>query len=85
MKKAFLFVGDGCRYCPAMEKALDRLGVKYQTFNRDNGGAPAAKEHGIRGIPTLIVFKKDGTEARVHWRQSLDRLRADLEKHGVKI
>ncbi|HUG41185.1 MAG TPA: thioredoxin [Longimicrobiales bacterium] len=75
------FYADWCQPCKMMAPALDQLAHdrvgEVLVAKLDTDASPAmAVKHGIRGIPTLIVFR-DGTEAR---RQTgvvpLDRLRA---------
>ena len=75
------FYADWCQPCKMMAPALDQLAHdrvgELLVAKLDTDSSPTmAVKYGIRGIPTLIVFR-DGTEAR---RQTgvvpLDRLEA---------
>jgi len=72
-----------CRMmAPVFEEAARRLEPRVRLAKLDTDAAPqVAGRHGIRGIPTLILFRKGREVARVSGAMDLGRLLAWVEQH----
>lgn len=67
---------------PVFEEAARRLEPRVRLAKLDTDAAPqVAGRHGIRGIPTLILFRKGREVARVSGAMDLGRLLAWVEQH----
>jgi len=67
---------------PVFEEAARRLEPRVRLAKLDTDAAPqVAGRHGIRGIPTLILFRRGQEVARVSGAMDLGRLLAWVEQH----
>lgn len=59
-EKNIMFVGSTCPNCKAAKMWLDKNGIEYETIDvMDN--VDMTNLHEIRMIPTMIVYKNDGS------------------------
>jgi len=75
------FFAEWCGPCktqaPILEEVKQRVGDRASIIKIDVDKSPqTAVEFGIRGVPTLILFKK----GKVRWRQSGVSSANDLER-----
>ncbi len=67
---------------PVFEEAARRLEPRVRLAKLDTDAAPqVAGRYGIRGIPTLILFRRGQEVARVSGAMDLGRLLAWVEQH----
>jgi len=67
---------------PVFGEAARRLEPRVRLAKLDTDAAPqVAGRHGIRGIPTLILFRRGQEVARVSGAMDLGRLLAWVEQH----
>ena len=75
-----------CGPCKAMEPAIERLATKYAgkvIFGKLNvdENLSVATRYNIRGIPTLLLFKKGQIQEQVVGATSKDVISRLLDKH----
>ena len=80
------FWAEWCGPCralgPKLEEISDDLGEKAQILKLDidaNPNAPA--KYGVRGIPTMIVFKGGEEVEQIVGNQPKENIMSTLEKH----
>jgi thioredoxin-like negative regulator of GroEL len=79
------FYTDWCGYCKKLDKQIEEIAgtvnkFAYYKVNAEQNRA-LAKEFGVRGYPTVVIVKPDGSEVH-RWSgcpQSADALRQRLE------
>ena len=77
---------EWCGPCKAIAPVLDEIAEEYQgrlksvKLNIDNNQATPA-QYGIRGIPTLMLFKNGGVEAIKVGAVSKSQLSAFIDSH----
>ncbi|MFB6280654.1 MAG: thioredoxin family protein [Haloferacaceae archaeon] len=76
------FYADWCGPCEAMEPVVERLaaetGAAVATADIE-AAEELAREHGVRSVPTFLVFEDGEPVERFVGAQDADRLRAALE------
>lgn len=72
-----------CRaMAPNFERAAGELGARVRFAKLDTEAAPdIAARFGIRGIPTMILFKKGAEAARMSGAMDASAIRAWVEQH----
>jgi thioredoxin-like negative regulator of GroEL len=82
------FYADSCAVCKNMEPIVDSLGKKYRgdfsikRINVDKSqGKKLAREYGIVGQPTYILFDSDGEQVRkLMGAQSAETFEREIER-----
>ncbi len=80
------FWAEWCGPCRALAPKLEELSnemseVKIVKVNTDENKESPAK-YGVRGIPTMILFKNGQEVDQVVGNQPIDNIKAMIEKHS---
>lgn len=59
--KAVKLEASWCGPCKMLTQQLDQRGIKIEVNDIDEDSS-LARQHGVRGVPTILILNDDGTE-----------------------